>query len=308
MGRARWAELPPVIREAAESALGSPVASDIPQSGGFSPGLASRLVLGDGRRVFAKATCGATNPRSPVVYRREIEVMKALPEAAPAPRLLWSFDDDDWVMLILDDVDGAMPAVPWRPGELSLVMGALERLAAALTPAPADALPITADLAENYASWRVIAGDRGLAARLGSWEREHLGGLARLEAGWAGGAQGQTLLHADLRADNLLVTRTGQVMVVDWPYAVTGAAWVDGLLFLVSAAAQGADPEPAWRQFTPGQLADPEGVNAVLAAAAGDFTYQSLLPPPPGIPSLRGHQQAKGAAAVRWLRSRLGTR
>jgi hypothetical protein len=308
MQRARWADLPPAVRDAAESALGAPVVSDAPQQGGFSPGLASRLVLAGGRRVFAKAVCAARNPRSPGLYRREIEVMKALPAAAPAPGLLWSYDDGDWVMLVLEDVDGTMPAVPWRDGELSLVMGALERLAAALTPAPADAVPVSADLAENYASWRVIAGDPGLAARLGDWERARLGDLARLEAGWAAAAEGSSLLHADLRADNLLVTRSGQVMVVDWPYAVTGAPWVDGLLFLVSAAADGADPERAWRRFAPARDADPDGVNAVLAAAAGDFTRQSMLPPPQGIPSLREHQRGKGAAAAGWLRARLGYR
>ena len=127
-----------------------------------------------------------------------------------------------------------------------------------------------------------------------------------LESGWAAAAQGSTLLHADLRADNLLLTRDGSVMVIDWPYAVSGASWVDALLFLVSAAADGgADPEEAWRGFGPARQAEPGAVNAVLAAAAGDFTCQSLLPAPLNIPSLRGHQRAKGDAAVRWLRSRV---
>src|SRR3954470_11253780 len=109
MERLRWKDLPLAVRVAAQSALGAPVASDLPQPGGFSPGLASRLVLADGRRVFSKAICAARNPRSPDLYRREIEVMKALPASAPAPRLRWSFDDGNWVMLVLDDVHGKMP-------------------------------------------------------------------------------------------------------------------------------------------------------------------------------------------------------
>jgi thiamine kinase-like enzyme len=56
-----------------------------------------------------------------------------------------------------------------------------------------------------------------------------------LESVWGDAARGETLLHADLRADNLLITADG-VMVVDWPYAVTGARWLDGLLLLVSVA------------------------------------------------------------------------
>ena len=291
---------------AAEAALGAGVVADVPQSGGFSPGLASRLVLADGSRVFAKAVCAERNPRSPGLYRREIEVLKAIPAAAPVPRLQWAYDDGDWVVLVLDDVDGVMPAVPWRRDDLARVMTSLEELAVTLTPAPAGTVSIAVDLAGNFRSWQAIADDPVLAGRLGGWERLHLPALAGLESGWAAAAQGGTLLHADLRADNLLLTRDGGVMVVDWPYAVSGASWVDALLFLVSAAADGgADPEEAWRGFGPGRQAEPGAVNAVLAAAAGDFTCQSLLPAPLNIPSLRGHQRAKGDAAVRWLRSRV---
>src|SRR5258708_2858155 len=116
--RLAWSDLPERVRVAAESALGSAVAADWPQAGGFSPGLASRLVLADGRRVFAKAVGTERNPRSPELHRREIEVMRVLPSGIPAPRLRWSYDDGDWVMLILDDVDGVMPATPWLPDEL----------------------------------------------------------------------------------------------------------------------------------------------------------------------------------------------
>jgi hypothetical protein len=305
VARLGWADLPGRVRLAAESALGAAVVGDAPQSGGFSPGLASRLVLADGRRVFAKAISAERNPRSPGLYRREIEVMRALPGEAPAPGLRWSYDDGDWVMLVLDDVDGVMPAVPWRHGELSRVMSTLERLAAALTPAPAGVTPITEDLAENFRSWRALAADPMLAARLGGWERDRLADLAGLESGWADAARGGTMLHADLRSDNLLLTADDGVMVIDWPYAVTGAAWVDALLFLVSAAAEGANPARAWAGYAPARLADADAVNAVLAAAAGDFIYQSLLPAPQNLPSLRGHQRAKGAAAVGWLRSRV---
>jgi Ser/Thr protein kinase RdoA (MazF antagonist) len=263
-------------------------------------------VLADGRRVFAKAISAERNPRSPGLYRREIEIMKALPALAPAPRLRWSYDDGDWVMLVLDDVDGAMPAIPWRRGELSRVMSALERLAAALTPAPAGVTPIAQDLAENFRSWRALARDPVLAARLGGWERDCLAGLAGLESSWADAARGGTMLHADLRADNLLLTADGDVMVIDWPYAVTGAAWVDALLFLVSAAADGADPAFAWARYAPGRQADADAVNAVLAAVAGDFVYQSLLPAPQNLPSLRGHQRRVRdlACFARWMRWR----
>ncbi|MBN9747799.1 aminoglycoside phosphotransferase [Amycolatopsis sp. A1MSW2902] len=303
--RLRWIDLPETVRAAAESALGAAVASDLTQVGGFSPGLASRLVLDDGRRVFAKAINTARNPRSPGLYRREIEVMAALPESAPAPRLRWSYDDGDWVMLVLDDVDGAMPGQPWNPAEFGRVLAALEQLSDTLTPAPIAAMSIVDDLAENFRSWHTIAADPVLLGQLDPWARANLERLVELESGWAAAADGDTLVHADLRADNLLLTADA-VMVVDWPYAVAAARWIDALLFLPSVAASSSiDPEQAWRSFRPARGADPDGVNAVLAAVAGDFLCQSLLPAPANLPTLRAHQHEKGTAALNWLRARI---
>lgn len=303
--RLRWDELPETVRAAAESALGAGVASDVTQAGGFSPGLASRLVLDDGRRVFAKAINTARNPRSPGLYRREIEVMAALPESVPAPRLRWSFDDGDWVMLVLDDVEGTIPVQPWDRREFARVLAALEALSDALTPAPITAMSIVDDLAENFRSWHTIADDPALTGRLDQWTQANLARLVEQESGWAAAAAGDTLLHADLRADNLLLTADG-VMVVDWPYAVTGARWVDALLFLPSVAATSSiDPEQAWTGFRPARDADPDAVNAVLTAVAGDFLYQSMLPAPANLPTLRAHQHEKGAAALAWLRDRI---
>jgi len=54
-----------------------------------------------------------------------------------------------------------------------------------------------------------------------------------------------------------------------------------------------------------GRHADPDAVTAALAGLAGFFLRNSLLPPPPGIPTLRAFQRAQGDAALTWLRSRL---
>lgn len=97
MTRLRWRDLPGQVRTAAEHALGSQVVRDAPQVGGYSPGLASRLSLHDGRRVFGKAINTARNPQSPALYRREIAVMEAFPDELPVPSLRWSYDDGDWL-------------------------------------------------------------------------------------------------------------------------------------------------------------------------------------------------------------------
>jgi hypothetical protein len=92
---------------------------------------------------------------------------------------------------------------------------------------------------------------------------------------------------------------------VDWPYVAIGARWLDLLFLLPSAATHGTDPAQVWDSYPSARDADPGAVNAVLAALAGDFLFQSLKPPPMNLPALRAHQRDKGQAALDWLRSRL---
>ncbi len=56
--------------------------------GGFSPGPAARCDLADGRIVFVKAAGTVLNRVSPVMHRREAEVLAALPDEFPAPKLI----------------------------------------------------------------------------------------------------------------------------------------------------------------------------------------------------------------------------
>ena len=58
--------------------------------------------------------------------------------------------------------------------------------------------------------------------KLDDWSRRHLAELVELEARVAAVA-GETLLHFDIRADNLLLTDE-EVYFVDWPHAHVGAA------------------------------------------------------------------------------------
>jgi aminoglycoside phosphotransferase (APT) family kinase protein len=310
--RLAWVDVPGWLRGEVETRLGGRVMEAVTQPSGFSPGLAVRLRLADGPRAFVKAVGPEPNPDSPGIHRAEARTMVVLPRSAPAPRMLWSLDRDGWVALAFEDVDGAHPTLPWRPGELARVLAMVADLADALTPAP-PGLPTVADrLRDSFVGWRRLtaahaAGDDDLAG-LDPWAARHLERLADLEAGWPEAARGPTLLHADLRADNLLLTPT-RVVAVDWPWACVGAAWVDLLLLLPSVAMQGGpDPEPTFAAHPLAAGADPEAVTAMLAAVAGYLVGASRLPAPPGLPTLRAFQLGQGLAALEWLRRRTGWR
>jgi len=301
--RIPWEAVPESVREALETGLGARVEAATTQPGGFSPGCAARLRLDDGRSVFVKAVGSEPNPDSPGFHRIEAHVARALPPETPAPKFLFSHDDGDWVALAFEGVDGHEPEMPWRRDELERVLDALTDLAAALTPAPIEAPPLTARYGELFRGWRMLAEEEPKG--LDSWPAERLDSLAELEGGWEKAAAGESLLHADIRADNVLLTED-RVVFVDWPHVCLGAAWVDLLAFLPSVAMQ-AGPKP-WELFDDhpvGRGADPDRVNAVLAALAGFFVHRSTLPPPPGLPTLREFQRAQGAESLAWLRRRL---
>lgn len=184
------------------------------------------------------------------------------------------------------------------------MLASLDRLSETLTPAPVAAPGIGHYLRDDFTGWRTLAGSGG-DDLLDPWSRARLRELAELEATWASHAEGSTLLHGDIRADNLLLT-DDTVMVVDWPHACRGAAFIDLLLFAPSVAMQGG-PEPAelLARSRAGSDADPEAVRAVICALAGYFTQRSLEPAPPGLPTLRRFQAAQGEIARYWLASLL---
>jgi len=307
--RPGWEEVPGRVRATIEEWLEDKVVVAESTKGGFSPGLAARLRTRDGRRVFVKAVGPEPNPDSPAMHRREVEIVRALPSGTPVPRLLWSYDEGEegWVVLAFEDVDGRSPAEPWQPEELDRSLEALAALAELFTPSP---LPQTT--VGSVGGWPIVAGRhwRKLAeerpALLDGWSLRHLDRLAGLEEAAPEAAAGETLLHLDLRADNLLLT-PDRVVVVDWPHARVGVPWVDLLFFAPSVAMQGGPPpEELLSRYPPARHADPAAITAVVCAIAGFFIGEGLQPAPPGLPTLRAFQAAQGEVARSWLARRSG--
>jgi Ser/Thr protein kinase RdoA (MazF antagonist) len=211
------------------------------------------------------------------------------------------------VVLVYEDVEGQHPTLPWQPDELDRVLGALQALAESLTPSP-----VPEELEDSVVSWLNRHG-RGFnrlledpLPGLDEWTLRHMVDLARLEGQAPTAAKGDTLLHFDTRADNLLLT-PDRVYVVDWPHARLGQPWVDVVLFAPSVAMQGGpQPEELLARLPAGRAADPDAVSAMIAAMAGFFTNQSLQPPSPGIPGIRQFQASQGVIARRWLQERTG--
>lgn len=312
--RLGWHEVPASVRAQVEARLGSRIVEVHSQAGGFSPGVAARVRTDAGQRIFLKAAGPLPNPDTAHFHRREARVAAALPTDAPVPRFHWAIDDvaTGWVVLAFDSIDGHQPAQPWREDELRRVMAALSELSTFLTPSPLSAAEVGTAceaLDTHICGWRALLNDPAeIRAGLDDWARRHLDKLAALEAKAGTAAAGDTLLHFDLRADNMLLTED-RVWIVDWPHVRVGAAWVDLVFFAPSVAmAGGMQPEELLAHHPPSRITDADTLNAGIAAVAGFFVRQSLLPVPPGLPTLRAFQAAQGVVACQWLAQRLGWR
>ena len=298
--RIGWSELPDGVRAAVAEILGAPVVTAASQSGGFSPGTADRVTTSSGRRAFVKAVSLDQNDLSPQLHRREARVAGLLPATAPAPRLLGAHDDGHWVALVLEDVEGRHPVTPWDPRELGRVLEALEQLARVATPAPPGLRPAVEMLAEDFAGWERVRSDP--PPDLDPWVAEHLDALCAAATRGLAALGGDTLVHFDLRADNLLLRSDGGVALVDWPWACVGPVWLDRLLLLVNVRLYGGHDTGALLDDLVARTgADRGDLVAVLAGMAGFFAHNARLPALPGLPTLRDFQRAQAEAVLAWL-------
>ena len=303
--RSAWGDMPGAVRSAIDEIAGSPVVDAVNLDGGFSPGPAARCTLADGRTVFVKAVGADLNPVSPEMHRREGQVLAGLHEDVPAPQLIGVFDDGDWVALVIEWIDGAMPIAPLSQHDVDRLLGLVERLSRVTggrnLQSCSDAHP------GLFGHWQHLI-DHPIGG-LDAWSAHHLERLAGLESGAVDAIAGDRLLHLDVRSDNVIFAKSGPEddVVVDWPGASLGAAWVDLVGLLPALELDGGPtPEEVFEHHPLGRAADRDSVSAFVASIAGYFTRMSLLPSPPGLPTLRRFQAAQGRIARRWIAHRQG--
>lgn len=298
--RLEWTHLPPHVRRTIEEHCGAPVVAADSQGAGFTPGFASVLTCDDGTRHFVKAASTAAQRMFARSYREEARKLGALPEEAPAPRLLW-VEDGDWVVLGLEYVEASAPQRPWLSAELDRCLDALEVVADVLTPVPAalDLDPIVDELASWPAFWDELRARE---------DRPHADEAAALAAEFAEATAGDTVVHTDVRDDNVLLLTDGRTMLCDWNWPAAGASWLDSLLALIGPRGDGVDVEAVISQRRLLRDVPPEDVDRVLALVCGYFAKSSLDPVPPTSPHIRDAQRWQAEVCWEWLRERRGWR
>ena len=308
MSRVQWEQIPSPLRARIEDVLGEPVVEARSQSGGFSPGSADRVVTASGRRAFVKSAGLSVNAETPGIHRAEAAITRALPEGIPAPALIGFVEHEDWVALVLEDVEARHPSTPWQADELRAVVDALHQVASVELPSDAPLGPIEDALAGDADEWRRIDLDAlpPLPRGIDAWVREHRDELTDAATRGATAARGDRLVHYDTRADNILLRPDGSVVLVDWPWAARGAGWFDALSLLINVRYYDPDADveglisrhPVFAGMPAAAATD------VLTGFAGMFLGSSLRPAPPNMPTLRGFQRDQAVVTLEWVRER----
>lgn len=300
--RCSWATIPAWVHSWVEECVGASVVDAIDQSGGFSEGLAARVVLGDGGTAFVKAVHASSAPGVANFHRAEVEISASLPASVPAPRLLGSCDEGGWVVLVFTEVSGRLPTQPWQGGELRQVLDALTGLAETLTPAPR--LAVTSQ--PRLGGWRNLAESPTAIARLHDIAPDtaaDLGPHLELEAGLDEVLVGDTLVHGDLYAFNVLLTETG-VMFVDWAHAWIGPQYADLVMLLGGAASVGIDPEPLAARHPLLRGIEKAAVNTLISAQAGFLLSRACTASLEADPNLIAAMTKLGLGSLQWFASR----
>ncbi|MBA3252306.1 MAG: phosphotransferase [Geodermatophilaceae bacterium] len=214
-----------------EDALGAPVVEAETQVGGMSPGCAARLCTAAGARAFVKATGARLSDGTAELFRREIAVLSALPDVPYRTRLRSSYDDD-WVALLLDDIEGRFPDLT-DAADAAAVWDTVTVQSAELCPPPSALtdLPSLAETARRMVTtWRdaiVPSPERYLPLWAVSRVPELLDRIVDLPDQ----LPSESLSHWDLREDNMLLRPDGSVVILDWGWpgcvraGPTGSPW-----------------------------------------------------------------------------------
>lgn len=283
--RVGFAQAPEHVKQWVAGGVGGEVASVADCVGGMSPGPATRVRSASGATAFVK-TCGPElNPITPELLRDEARILAALPTHPNLPLLLDVYDDGDWVALLIEDLPGVVPDVPWSADNLRRASEVLSEVRPVLDEVASDWVPLATESAPIFTDgWKLLA-DR--LDQVDPWWAMHHDQLAAYAERAVSVIDGDALLHWDVRADNLIFGADRDVLI-DWGQVRRGADWMDHALLAMDCAMSGGVVSAATCFAQEPALAerDPSELTSLMAAAAMTFAARSMEEPPPGLPTI----------------------
>jgi hypothetical protein len=206
---------------------------------------------------------------------------------------LLGWDGGDFPILILEDLSHAGTVPPWTEEAIERVFALLDVLAR--TPLPAAFRALT-DYPEPLDGWHRIAKNPAPFLLLGLVTPRWLDAAlpALLQAEQAVDLSGDSLVHTDLRSDNIFFHRN-LTMLIDWNWACRGNPKFDLVSWLPSLHTEGGPPPWA---FT---VEEPE----LIVMQAGYLAHR-VAAPPHDNESIRRLQERQLRSALPWAANALG--
>lgn len=253
---------------------------------GYTP--AQRLLVDfeDGSTAFAKVAVNESTAKWLAVEH----LVYSQVEGSFLPRFL-GYDDAEPALLLLEDLREAHWPPPWPDGSVAAVLGALEKIAATWPPHGVPSTEIYRE--EILEGWALVEQDPGPFLSFELCSREWLAdGLPTLlEAARTAPIKGESLLHFDVRSDNIAL-QGDRAVLVDWNWACIGNPLLDRATWAPSLHVEGGPP--------PEELV-PECPPGFPALLAGFWAARIGLPPPEGAaPGLRDLQLAQLRVVLPW--------
>ncbi len=252
--------------------------------GGYTP--AQRLIasFSDGSSVFAKI--GTTTLTSGWL-RRERYVYESLSEPFMPTYLGWN-DEEQHPMLLLEDLSHAFWPPPWSEKRVQQVLDTLE----AVSVASIDGLPLIENVLDLKTGWSQVAQNPqpflSLGLVSGKWLELALPVLLQHENEDV--LKGDSLLHVDLRSDNMCFV-DDRVVLIDWNGASYGNPLVDIAAWLPSLHSEGGPPPEHILPNAP----------ELATLMSGFFACKAGLPIIPDAPFVRKVQKSQLNSALPWV-------
>jgi hypothetical protein len=253
------------------------------------PSGARWIVAANDRSAFVKVGANENMARW---FREEHANYLALGSCPFLPTLLGFSDDEERPVLALEDLSRADWPPPWQADGPDRVMATAALVHAVEPPVH---LPRLAN--DHAVDWRSVADDPNPFLRLGlcsgAWLKRALPVL--IDAADDASIEGDSLLHMDIRSDNLcfLDERT---YLVDWNLASIGNPDVDIAFWLPSLQSEGGPAAEEVMRVTP----------ELASWVASYFCVRAGRPEIREAPHVRALQLAQSRTALPWAARLLG--
>jgi hypothetical protein len=281
LSESRTAPSPSVLERIQKLMASPPVAWRTMQKG-YTAAETWIMAFESGKSAFVKH---ATDEQTASWLKSERAVYEAV-QGDFLPDLV-GWDGGDFPILILEDLSHAGTVPPWTEEAIERVLAVLEVLER--TKLPDTFRPLT-DYPEPFNGWHRIAREPTPFLKLGLVTQHWLDSAlpTLLDAEQSADLSGDSLVHTDLRSDNIFFHRN-LTMLIDWNWASRGNPKFDLVSWLPSMHAEGG-PEP-W-EFT---VDEPN----LIAMQAGYLAHRAASPTH-GNESIRALQEKQLRSALPW--------